>query len=189
MALAKYKLVELLECSEDRNEDLSFGVDDVRGISIQKMFIPTKADMADVSLRPYWQVKPNDFSYVTVTSRNSEKITIAFNDTDSTYIVSSSYIVFRVRRTDILFPEYLFMFFNRPEFDRYARFHSWGSARETFDWSEMCDVEIELPPIEIQRRYAEIVTALNNFKGFRSKMADFCPILIKGSLVEGAMCD
>src|SRR5699024_2495275 len=98
-------------------------------------------------------VQPDDFAYVTVTSRNGEKITIAHNTTETTYIVSSSYVVFRIKRKDILLSDYLFMYFNRPEFDRYSRFNSWGSARETFDWSEMCDIDIELPPIEIQQKY------------------------------------
>lgn len=156
MALTKIKLGKLIILSEDKNSDNIYGVEDVKGISIQKRFIETKADMEDVSLRPYLLVKPNDFAYVTVTSRNGEKITLAHNTTEKTYIVSSSYIVFRVIRTDILLSDYLFMFFNRPEFDRYSRFNSWGSARETFSWEEMCDIEIELPSIEIQRKYVEI---------------------------------
>lgn len=82
------------------------------------------------------------------------------NDTESTYIVSSSYVVFDVARTDILLSDYLFMYFNRPEFDRYARFNSWGSARETFSWEDMCDIDIELPPIEIQQKYVDIYNAM-----------------------------
>lgn len=156
MALTKYKLGSLLELSQDKNENLKYDITDVKGISIQKIFIDTKADMTGVSLRPYYLVKPNDFACVTVTSRNGEKITIAHNTTGKTYIVSSSYIVFRVNRTDILLPDYLFMFFNRPEFDRYSRFNSWGSARETFDWSEMCDIDIELLPLSVQQKYVDI---------------------------------
>ena len=160
MGLIKYKLGVLLELSEERNEDLRYGLDDVKGISIQKKFIETKADMTNVSLRPYYLVKPDDFAYVTVTSRNGEKITLAHNDTENVYIVSSSYVVFRVRRCDILLSEYLFMFFNRPEFDRYSRFNSWGSAREAFSWDDMCDIEIELPPVPIQRKYVNIYLAM-----------------------------
>lgn len=156
MASIKIKLGELISISEDKNSENLYSVDDVKGISIQKKFIETKADMDGVSLRPYLLVKPDDFAYVTVTSRNGEKITLAHNTSDKTYIVSSSYIVFRVIRPDVLLSDYLFMYFNRPEFDRYSRFNSWGSARETFSWEEMCDIDIELPPIEIQRKYVEI---------------------------------
>lgn len=186
MGLVKYKLGDLIELSELKNTDLEYGIDDVKGISIQKRFIETKADMTGVSLRPYLLVRPDSFAYVTVTSRNGEKITIAHNDTDKTFIVSSSYIVFDVKDKNLLVPEYLFMYFNRPEFDRYSRFHSWGSARETFDWSEMCDIDINLPPIEIQKKYANVGIALRSLRGFNDKMSEICPILIKGSIEEAS---
>ncbi len=160
MGLTKYKLGELIEQCDERNDNLVYSIDDVKGISIQKVFIKTKADMSGVSLRPYKLVKQNDFAYVTVTSRNGEKITLAHNNTRDTYIVSSSYIVFRVRDTNKLLNDYLFMYFNRPEFDRLSRFNSWGSARETFSWDEMCDIEISLPPIDIQQKYVAVYNAM-----------------------------
>lgn len=160
MALNKYKLGSLLELLDERNSDLKYGIDDVKGISIQKVFIETKADMAGVSLKPYILVKPDSFAYVTVTSRNGEKITIAHNDTENTYIVSSSYVVFRVSRPDLLLSDFLFMIFNRPEFDRYARFNSWGSARETFSGEEMCDIDINLPSISVQQKYVDVYNSM-----------------------------
>lgn len=155
-----YKLGELIELCDERNAKGKYTVDDVKGISIQKIFIETKADMKDVSLNPYILVKPDYFAYVTVTSRNGEKITLAHNTTDNTYIVSSSYVVFSVKNKDLLLSDYLFMYFNRPEFDRYARFNSWGSARETFSWEDMCDMEIELPPLPIQQKYVDVYNAM-----------------------------
>ena len=160
MALTKYKLGNLIELSDERNSELQYGINDVKGISIQKVFIETKADMTGVSLKPYILVKPDYFAYVTVTSRNGEKITISHNDTDSTYIVSSSYIVFKVKLNELLLSDYLFMYFNRPEFDRYSRFNSWGSARETFSWEDMCDIEIYLPPLSVQQKYVDIYNAM-----------------------------
>lgn len=160
MRLTKYKLGDLLELSDTINDNLQYGIKDVKGISIQKMFIETKADMANVSLEPYYLVRPDDFAYVTVTSRNGGKITIAHNTTIDTYIVSSSYVVFRVKEKDLLLSGFMFMYFNRLEFDRYSRFNSWGSARETFCWEDMCDIEIELPPIEIQQKYMYIYNAM-----------------------------
>jgi len=160
MTLTKYKLGELLRLCDERNSDSIYTLADVKGISIQKVFIETKADMTGVSLKPYILVKPDSFAYVTVTSRNGEKITIAHNDTENTYIVSSSYVVFDVARNDVILSDYLFMYFNRPEFDRYARFNSWGSARETFSWEDLCDIDIELPSIEIQRKYVDIYNAI-----------------------------
>lgn len=160
MALTKYKLGELIQLEDERNSDGRYALDDVKGISIQKIFIETKADMKDVSLSPYILVKPDFFAYVTVTSRNGGKITLAHNDTENTYIVSSSYVVFSVKRVDLLNSDYLFMYFNRPEFDRYARFNSWGSARETFDWDTMCDIDIELPDLPTQQKYVDIYNAI-----------------------------
>lgn len=167
MKLNKYKLGELIKQVNEKNIDNKYKLKDVKGISIKKEFIETKADMSGVSLKPYLIVKPDYFAYVTVTSRNGEKITIAHNDTENTYIVSSSYIVFEVCRKDILDTDYLFMYFNRFEFDRYSRFNSWGSARETFSWDEMCDIDIELPNIEIQQKYVDIYKAmLDNQKSY-----------------------
>ena len=123
MKLNKYKLGELISLSDERNSEENYKLSDVKGISIKKEFIETKADMKGVSLKPYKVVKPDFFAYVTVTSRNSEKITIAHNTTDKTYIVSSSYIVFKIKKKEILDSAYLFMYFNRPEFDRYSRFN------------------------------------------------------------------
>lgn len=160
MALTKYKLYDLIEQTDNRNDQLIYTLDDVKGISIKKNFIETKADMKDVSLKPYKLVIPDTFAYVTVTSRNGEKITLAHNTTANTYIVSSSYIVFKVKKTDLLLSDYLFMYFNRPEFDRFSRFNSWGSARETFSWEDMCDIVIELPSLEIQQKYVDIYNAM-----------------------------
>lgn len=160
MALTKYKLGDLIEQCDAKNQDLKYGINDVKGISIQKIFIETKADMTDVSLSPYLLVQPDDFVYVTVTSRNGEKITMAHNTSEETFIVSSSYVVFRVKDTEVLNSDYLFMYFNRPEFDRYSRFNSWGSARETFSWEDMCDIDIDLPSIDIQKKYVAIYNSL-----------------------------
>ncbi len=160
MTSNKYKLGALIRHEDRRNEDGLFAVADVKGISIQKHFIETKADMKGVSLTPYKLVVPDSFVYVTITSRNGEKITLAHNNSANTYIVSSSYEVFSVERKDLLDSEYLFMFFNRPEFDRYARFNSWGSAREAFSWEEMCDIDIALPPLEVQQKYVNIYKAM-----------------------------
>lgn len=155
------RLGDLIELCDERNSEGKYGIDDVRGISIEKKLIFTKADMNGVSLNPYKVMQPNDFCYVTVTSRNGGKISLAMNDTDSTFILSSSYIIFRSKDENILLPEYLYLLLSRTEFDRYSRFNSWGSARETFDWSEMCRVQIPLPSIETQK---ELVAVYNGLK-------------------------
>lgn len=159
-SLCKYKLGELIELRDERNSDGKFSLEDVRGISTGKEFIETKANMDGVSLDSYKIVNPQEFSYVADTSRRGEKIAVAFNTDIKSVLISSIYTVFRVRRTDLLLSDYLFMYFNRPEFDRYARFNSWGSARETFDWETMCDIDIELPDLATQQKYVDIYKAM-----------------------------
>lgn len=182
------KLGTLISVCEEKNAGLQYGIDDVKGVSIEKKFIDTKANMEGVSLRPYAVIKPDEFAYVTVTSRNGGKISLAHNNTPNTYICSSSYVVFTVTDTDTLLPSYLAMLFRRGEFDRYARFHSWGSTRETFAWSEMCDVRIPIPSIKIQQDIVNIYEAYLTRKEINEKLKnqikDLCPILIKGSIEE-----
>lgn len=186
--LSHRKLGSYISICENKNNDLVYGIDAVRGISIEKKFIDTKANMEGVSLKPYAIVNPNEFAYVTVTSRNGEKISLARNNSNDVYICSSSYIVFKVNNTRELLPEYLSMLFERSEFNRYSRFNSWGSARETFDWEEMCDVRIPVPDIEKQQDIVNIFKAYNTRKDINEKLKaqikDICPILIKGSIEE-----
>ena len=178
-----------IEQTEATNDALKYGINDVRGVSIEKELIETKANMEGVNLKPYLLIQPNEFVYVTVTSRNGEKISIALNDSENTYICSSSYVVFRSKDTEKLFPPYLMLYFSRSEFNRYARFNSWGSARETFDWTEMCSIKIPIPDIKIQKAIAEMYTVYTSRKRIneqlKKQIKDICPILIRGSLEEG----
>lgn len=183
---AKYPSVplgEYIEQSDERNSEEMYLLEDVTGISNEKSVIPTKADMKDVSLTPYKIFKPNEFCYVTVTSRNGGKISLALNNTGQAKIVSSSYVVFRSIDKSILLPEYLFLLFNRPEFDRYTRFNSWGSARETFDWNEMCRVQIPLPPIDVQQAIVDVYHCMERAKQIattaREKLKTLCPALVQ----------
>lgn len=185
------RIGDLITLSEERNDNLQYGVEDVRGVSIEKKFIFTKADMEGVSLRPYYLVKPDWFAYVPVTSRNGEKISLAFNNSKDTYICSSSYVVFGVKDHTKLHPGYLRILLSRDEFNRYARFNSWGSARETFDWMEMCDVKIPIPEISIQKAISEMFDVYTERKEINEKLKaqikDLCPILIKGSVEEASV--
>lgn len=176
----------LIPC-DDRNE-IGLSVDFVRGLSVSKQVITTKANMNGVSLSNYKLFPPKAIAYVSDTSRRGDKMSLGFNDSENTYLVSSISTVFKTNEEHLL-PEYLMLFFCRDEFDRYARFHSWGSARETFDWDEMCDVEIPVPDIKIQQDIVDIFKAYNARKEIAEKLKaqiqNICPILIKGSIEEG----
>ncbi len=172
----------------DRRNDIGLSVDFVRGLATSKAMIPTKADMDGVSLNNYKVVPPRYIAYVPDTSRRGDKVSLGFNDTDETFLVSSISTVFGTDLS-VLIPEYLMLFLTRSEFDRYARFNSWGSARETFNFEDMCDVEIPIPDISVQKAIADIFTAYNTRKlineRLKAQIKDLCPILVKGAVEEG----
>lgn len=153
------RLGDYIEEVDERNTEGKYSVEDVRGISTDKTFIATKANMDGVSVLTYKVASPRLFAYVADTSRRGDKIALALNTSSQTYLISSIYSTFRA--VGELLPEYLYMLLRRSEFDRYARFNSWGSARETFSWEEMCRVRIPLPSMEVQR---ELVATYEGLK-------------------------
>lgn len=187
--ISHVRLGDYICVSNQKNDRLEYGIESVRGISIDKKFIDTKANMEGVSLRPYSIIKPNEFAYVPDTSRRGDRISLSRNNSDECYLCSSSYVVFKVKDEKKLLPEYLSMLFERSEFDRYSRFNSWGSARETFDWEEMQNVYFPIPELDIQQDIVNIFEVYNSRKSIneklKSQIKDICPILIKGSLDEG----
>ena len=144
-----YRLLgDFIQPVDERNRDLK--VDYLLGVSISKQFIPSIANIVGTDLSSYKIVHTGQFAYGPVTSRNGEKISIALLR-DKDCIISSSYTVFEVVNKNALDPEYLMLWFSRPEFDRYARYMSHGSVREIFDWDELCKVELPVPSIDKQR--------------------------------------
>lgn len=175
MTLTKYKLGDLIEQVNIRNKDLDkpYPKERVKGISTNKEFIETKANLEGVSLKSYKLVKQFQFAYVADTSRRGNKISLAFNDDDSPILVSSISTIFEIINKNILDPYYLFMYFNRNEFDRFSRFNSWGSARETFSWEDFCDIKIDLPTIDIQKKYVNIYKSMKkNQKNYINGIED-----------------
>ncbi|MES2376319.1 MAG: restriction endonuclease subunit S [Bacteroidota bacterium] len=174
-------LGKYIQQSDERNSNLK--INNLLGISVNKKFIQSNSKQTSLDLASYKVVKNRQFGYVTVTSRNGEKISIAILDGEQG-LVSSTYIVFEVIDTSVLLPEFLYLWFQRTEFDRYARFHSWGSARETFDWADMCNVKIPLPDLKVQEAIVTIYHTLQTRKRINSQLIDMikplCPILIKG---------
>ena len=179
----KVKLGEWIAECDERNSDNTLTLDALKGISTSKFFIETKANMNGVSLTSYKIVAPREFAYVADTSRRGDKIALALNAEKTNILISAIYTVFRSKDENILLPEYLFLFFNRTEFDRYSRFNSWGSARETFDFSEMRRVEIPLPPIEFQHSIADVYNCLQESKRIvqesRELMKELCLALVQ----------
>lgn len=143
------KLGDYIQQVNNRNRDLQ--VDTLLGVSITKKLIPSIANTIGTDMSSYKIIKRGQFAYGTITSRNGNKISIALANENDEALVSQIYIVFEIKNESELLPEYLMMWFSRPEFDRYARYHSHGSTREAFDWEELCEVELPIPSIEKQR--------------------------------------
>ena len=139
--------------------------------------------MDGVSVLSYKIVAPSEFAYVADTSRRGDKMALALNLSNKDILISSIYTVFRSIDKNVLLPEYLFLMLNRPEFDRYARFNSWGSARETFDWSEMERVQIPLPPPNVQQAIVDVYHCMERAKHIasqaREKLKTLCPALVQ----------
>lgn len=165
------------------------GTKNVMGISTTKQFRPPTSKVNKNELANYKVCHPRQIAFVQ-TTHNEKVFTYAFNNTDKDVAVSAVNEVFSADEGKLI-PEYLCMFFNRTEFDRYARFHSWGSARETFTWDDLIQVEIPIPDVDIQKAISEMYCAFCQRKEINEKLKmllkDICPILIKGSLEEGVL--
>ena len=162
MALTKYKLGELIELLEYTNSDLQYCIDDVRGVNNLKHLMPTKADMNGRDLSKFQIVKPGEFVFNHRTSRNGGKFSIALNDENAPVICTEDYVVFRIKpeSKNTLIEEWLYLYFNRSEFDRYVITSSWGSSTEFYNWEDLCDIDIELPDLPIQQKYIDIYNAM-----------------------------
>ena len=139
------------------------------GVSIDKKFIESIANTIGTDMSVYKIVRYGQFAYGPVTSRNGDKVSIALL-TEAECIISSSYTVFEVIDKKVLLPEYLMLWFMRPEFDRYARFHSHGSAREIFDWEEICNVELPVPSIEEQQKIVDAYQTIEHRIALKKKI-------------------
>ncbi|MBR5932511.1 MAG: restriction endonuclease subunit S [Treponema sp.] len=170
------KLGDYIQPVDVRNSDLK--VSHLLGLSIEKCFIESIANTIGTDFRPYKIVKKGQFAYGPVTSRNGDKITIALLKEVDICIISSSYSVFEITDTTKLLPEYLMLWFSRPEFDRYARYKSHGSVREIFDWDEMCRVELPVPDIKEQQKivntYNTVDHRINLLQQIHEKLEDAC---------------
>lgn len=165
-----YRLLgDFIQPVDERNKELK--VDYLLGVSISKQFIPSIANIVGTDLSNYKIVRTGQFAYGPVTSRNGEKISIALLR-DKDCIISSSYTVFEVTDNERLDPEYLMLWFSRPEFDRYTRYMSHGSVREIFDWDELCKVELPVPSIEKQRGIVKVYNTITDRIELKRKIND-----------------
>ena len=162
MALTKYKLGTLIQESYRKNSELIYDISFVRGISNNKQITKTKADVDVSVINKFYIVNPGEFVYNPRTTRMGDKVGLGYNDTDTPLLFSFNNIAFFIKEhaKTIVLPEYLYMYFNRSEFDRYAMINGWGSATELFGIDEMYDIDIELPSRSVQQKYVDVYKAM-----------------------------
>ena len=162
MALIEGKLGNYIELRDVRNTDLRYGADRVRGVNTTKQMMQTRADLSTRDLSKFQIVSPGEFVFNHRTSRNGSKFSIAYNDSKSDIICTEDYVVFRISEygKQFVLAEWLFIYFNRPEFDRYVITNSWGSSTEFYNWEDLCDVDIDLPPLFVQQKYVDVYNSM-----------------------------
>ena len=139
------RLTQYIERIDRRNDEHLYGLEDIRGVSNTKELMPTKANMNGRDLAPFQILMPGEFVFNRRTTRNGERIGLGMNKDTKPYILTEDYVLFAIKEDAGLLPIYLYLFFCRDEFDRYVRYHSWGSATEFFNWEDMCEVMIPVP--------------------------------------------
>ncbi|MCM1212999.1 MAG: restriction endonuclease subunit S [Lachnospiraceae bacterium] len=162
MALNKYRLGDLIELLGEENTDLQYGIEDVRGVNNLKELMPTKADLNGRDLSKFQIVNPGEFFFNHRTSRNGAKFSITYNYESDPIICTEDYVVFKIKSEyeKILIKEWLYMFFNRSEFDRYVITNSWGSSTEFYNWDDICSVELVLPDYKTQKKYVDVYNSM-----------------------------
>ena len=173
----------------EKNDNEKLGIDRVRGVSNTKEIQRTKANVSMRDLSTFLVIRRNQFVFNRRTTRNGERLGLGFNDTDEPLLFTNDYVAFEIRDTDVLLPEYLYLYFKRDEFDRYVRYNSWGSATEFFNWEDMQEVRVPVPDISTQKALADIYWIHKKRRELAERLEkqqkDICPILIRGAIEEG----
>ena len=153
------KLGEYIELNLIRNSKGDFGENDAVGVNIEKIMLPMRGNIDSKDFKKFYLIPPNHFAF---NPRGSRKLGIGLNKTEQTYIITFNDFVFRIKpnKENKLNSEFLFLFLSRKEWDRYAEYLSWGSSTEVFSWDTLCNVEIPLPAIEVQREYVAVYRSL-----------------------------
>lgn len=175
MGLKQYKLGDLIERLYNKNSRGEYGVDDVRGVSNLKAMMKTKADLTGRDLTKFSVVYPNEFVFNHRTSRNGSRFSITQNYDDVPHIFTEDYVVFRVRKDSesILDHNWLYLYFNRDEFDRFVITNSWGSSTEFYNWEDLCDIDIKLPDLSIQQKFVNVYRAMiENQKAYENGLSE-----------------
>lgn len=181
-----YKFKDIIEEVDEFNSELKYGLDDIVGVTIEKGLIPTVANLSQTNLDKFYLVKKNTFVYNPRT--HGVRLGMGFNETDKIFITSWNNVAFKVKTEHIVLPKYLWMFFNRPEWDRQSNYLAWGSSTIVFAWKDFLEISIDLPPLEEQRkivtRYKAIETRIANNKQTIAKLEEATQALYRKMFVD-----
>lgn len=182
--MKSYKFSELIEEITEYNTELKYGLNDIVGVTIEKALIPTIANLAQTSLEKFYIVKPNTFVYNPRT--HGVRLGMGYNQSERTYITTWNNFAFKVKDTmlDVLNPDYLWMYFNRSEWDRETNFKAWGSSTIVFSWNIFMDMSIKLPEKSIQDTLVKQYTIIKNRIELKKKMNDNLANTEQAILVE-----
>lgn len=182
--MKSYKFSELIEEITEYNTELKYGLNDIVGVTIEKALIPTIANLTQTSLEKFYIVKPNTFVYNPRT--HGVRLGMGYNQTERTYITTWNNFAFKVKDTmlDVLNPDYLWMYFNRSEWDRETNFKAWGSSTIVFSWNIFMNMSIKLPEKSIQDTLVKQYTIIKNRIELKKKINDNLEATAQAILVE-----
>ena len=173
----------------EKNTNEKLGIDKVRGVSNTKEIQRTKANVSMRDLSSFLVIRKNQFVFNRRTTRNGERLGLGFNDTNEPLLFTNDYVAFEICDTDVILPEYLYLYFKRDEFDRYVRYNSWGSATEFFNWEDMQEVNVPAPDMHTQKALADIYWIHKKrcelVERLKRQQKAICPILVRGAIEEG----
>ena len=179
-----YKRIgDYIHLVDNRNKDLA--VSNLLGINITKNFMPSVANISETDLSKYKIIQNGQFAYSAMQVGRDETIRLALYSDDKPAIISPAYLVIEVNDENELLPEYMMMWFQRPESDRYGWFISDSSIRSNLDIDRFEEISFELPDISVQRKYVDIYKAIRRVQKLNVKIKDLCPILVRSAVREG----
>jgi type I restriction enzyme, S subunit len=164
------RLGDYIQLVDVRNREMA--VTRLLGININKEFMPSVANVSETDLTKYKVIHEGQFAYSAMQVGRDETVRVALFNYVEPAIISPAYLVFEVKDEKEVFPEYLMIWFQRPESDRYGWFISDSSVRASLEWERFCDIQIPIPEIEEQRKYVTLYKALQKNQQAYEKSLD-----------------
>lgn len=175
-------LSELVKLVDNRNKENI--ISNLLGINIDKVFMPSKANVGSTDLSKYKIVQKNQFAYSAMQVGRDETVRVVLYTFEEPAIISPAYLVFEVIDRKVVLPEFLMLWFYRPEFNRYGWFISDSSVRASLEWERFKEIQIPIPDIKVQEAIVSIYNTMETRKRINEQLKNtikpLCPVLMKG---------